>query len=94
MGTPPARPTALDAATTAAAIFGTLPVAVLGCAALARFLPCSEDSRFAIAFAALVPSWLLGMCWAFVAQSGRRAWLLCLSLALLLAAVVYGVPAR
>jgi hypothetical protein len=75
-----------------AALAGTLPVALLASAALARFLPLSEDTRFAIGFTAAIPLWITAMCFAFLARSGERAWAVCIAATVLLAALSYGVP--
>lgn len=77
---------------TLAATLGTLPVALLAGAALARFLPVSADTRYALAFSAVIPLWVLAMCVAFLAHASARAWLACAALALTLGALVYGVP--
>jgi len=74
-----------------AAILGTLPVALLGSACLARFLPLSEDARFAIGLTAAIPLWITGMCFAYLARSGARAWLVCLLTCAAMAVVVYGI---
>jgi len=75
-----------------AAIAGTLPVAALASTALARFLPLPEDVRASIGFVVAVPLWIAAMCVAFLARSGKRAWLGCAGATALLAALVYGVP--
>jgi hypothetical protein len=75
-----------------ASIAGTLPVALLASLCLARFLPLSEDARFALGYTAAIPLWIAAMCVAFLARSGARAWAACLAASALLAAVVYGVP--
>jgi hypothetical protein len=75
-----------------AALAGTLPVALLASACLARFLPLSEDTRFAIGFTAVIPLWVTAMCFTFLARSGTRAWGACIGSSLLFAALVYGVP--
>jgi hypothetical protein len=75
-----------------AALFGTLPPAVLAGVCLARFLPLSEDARFALGFTATLPLWITAMCCAFLARSGARAFAVCLGAAGVLACLVYGVP--
>lgn len=76
---------------TLAALFGTLPVALLAAAALGRFLPLSADARFALAFLLVIPLWIAAMCVAFLARRGAQAWAWCIGLSALLAALVYGV---
>lgn len=75
-----------------AALLGTLPVALLASAALARFLPLSEDARFAVGFTAAIPLWIAGMCFGFLARSGTKACGACLLASGLLGALVYYVP--
>jgi hypothetical protein len=75
-----------------AAILGTLPVALFANACIARFAPLSADTRFALAYAAVIPTWLCAMCWAWLAQSTSRLWIICLTASVLLIGVVYGVP--
>ena len=75
-----------------AATLGTLPVALFANACIARFLPLSADTRFAMAYVALMPTWLSAMCWAFLAKSTLRVWLVCLVATALLAGLSYGVP--
>lgn len=75
-----------------AALAGTLPLALLASAALARFLPLSEDTRFAIGFTLAIPLWITAMCFTFLARSGARAWGLCIAAGALFAALAYGIP--
>lgn len=75
-----------------AAIVGTLPVALFANACIARFLPLSAETRFAVAYAALIPTWLIAMCWAWLARSPLRVWLICLIATALLAGLTYGIP--
>jgi hypothetical protein len=74
-----------------AATLGTLPIALLGSAALARFLPLSADARFATAFGLAIPLWVAAMCVALLAKSGTRALLVCLAASATLAALVLGI---
>lgn len=75
-----------------ASVLGTLPVALFGAACVARFLPVSADTRFALAYLAVVPFWVVGMCFAFLARRGWMVLALCLVVAALLAALCYDVP--
>ena len=70
---------------------GTLPVALLASAAVARFLPSSEDTRFAAAFALAIPLWVSTMSVALLARRGTTVLGVCATLCLLLAALVFGV---
>jgi len=74
-----------------AATLGTLPIALLGSAALARFLPLSAEARFATGFGLAIPLWVAAMCVALLARCGRRALYVCLVASAALAAVVFGV---
>ncbi|MGC4088050.1 MAG: hypothetical protein QM756_09155 [Polyangiaceae bacterium] len=74
------------------ALLGTLPLALLTSAGLARFLPLSRDARFAVGFVAAIPLWVTAMCLAFLARSGARASVLCVVVSMMMAALVYGVP--
>lgn len=75
-----------------AALVGTLPAALLASISLARFLPFSESTRFALGFAAVVPFWVALMCLTFLARSSARAWAALASVSAVLAALVYLVP--
>lgn len=75
-----------------AALVGTLPAALFGSVALARFLPLSDDTRFAIGFSLVIPLWVTAMCLAFLATNGARAWRVCLGVTAFFVALVYGVP--
>jgi hypothetical protein len=81
-----------QAAIIGAATLGTVPVTLLTCAALARFLPCSEDTRYAIAFTTVIPLWVFTMCLAFLARSGLRAWACCAGLTFVVYLLVYQIP--
>lgn len=86
MSAPSTRAAGWDTALrTVAAMVGTLPVALLVAACLARYLPCSADLRYAAAFVVLIPTWIGGMCAAFLARSGARACVACLGVSVLLA---------
>lgn len=78
-------------ACTLAATLGTLPVALLGAAAIGRFLPLSIDARFALAFLLVIPLWIWAMCVAFLARSGIRAWGWCIALSTVLGSLVFGL---
>lgn len=75
-----------------AALVGTLPVAVLASACVARFLPLAEAARFILGFTLAIPLWVTAMCFVFLARSGARAWGFCLGASVLLGALAYGVP--
>ncbi len=75
-----------------AALVGTLPVAVLASACVARFAPLSGDTRSLLGFALVVPLWVTAMCVAFLARSATRAWGVCAALSAVLFALAYGVP--
>lgn len=75
-----------------AAICGTLPAALLASACLARFLPLSEDARFATGFVLAVPIWIALMCSAFLARSGLRAWAALGGISVVLAVLVRFLP--
>lgn len=66
-----------------AALFGTLPVAVLSGVVLARFLPLPVDVRLAIGLLAMLPVWVLGMCFGFLSRRPARAWAACAVISLL-----------
>lgn len=88
-----AKPTRLDLVLRIiAATLGTLPVALLTSACIARFAPLSPDLRFAIAYAALVPLWVSAMCVAFLARRGAHALFACALVSALLALCVWGAP--
>jgi cellulose synthase/poly-beta-1,6-N-acetylglucosamine synthase-like glycosyltransferase len=70
------------------ATLGVLPIALLSSAALARFLPLSRDAAFAVAYVALIPTWVTAMCFGFLAKSGARALALSLGITLLLWALL------
>ena len=74
-----------------ATTLGSLPIALLGSAALARFLPVSPDARFAIGFGLAIPSWVSVMCITVLARSGLRALLASAAISAALAGVVFGV---
>jgi 4-amino-4-deoxy-L-arabinose transferase-like glycosyltransferase len=76
----------------AASLVGTLPAAVLCAICLARLLPIDEETRFAIGFTLAIPIWVTAMCLAFLARDGRRAWIWCVGLTLVLGALALGVP--
>lgn len=80
------------AARVAAALVGSLPPAMFASVCLARFLPCAEDVRVAVGFAAPLPLWVATMCAAFVARTGARAWALCAALSVAFGALALGVP--
>ena len=72
-------------------ILGTLPVALLASAAVARFLPVSADARFAAGFALAIPLWQLCMCIALLARRGATVLTVCSISSLVLAALVFGI---
>jgi hypothetical protein len=74
-----------------AALFGTIPGALMLSVLLARVLPGDETVRFVIAYMLAIPIAVAAMCAVFLARSGARAWLLCASAALLLFVLVYHV---
>lgn len=74
------------------ALAGTLPVAVVAGACLARFAPLSEDARFTLGYTLTIPLWVTAMCFAFLARSAIRLGVVCAVLGLVLGALAYGVP--
>jgi predicted permease len=79
----------LDGALLALSVtFGTLPIALLLSAALARYLPLSDDARFALGFASSIPLWVSIMCVALLAKTGARALAGCVTASLLLALLI------
>jgi hypothetical protein len=75
-----------------AALLGTLPVAVLAGACLARFVSLPEDARFILGFTLVIPLWVTAMCFAFLSRSAVRVWVVCAVLGAMLGALAYGVP--
>lgn len=67
-----------------AALLGTLPAAVLAAICLTRYLPLDPESGLVVGLLLALPLWVAGMCLCSLARSGRRAWLWCVGLALLL----------
>jgi hypothetical protein len=65
-----------------AAAFGAPLTAAVVTTALARLLPVSKPSALAWGHHLLVPLWVLLACVLPLQRSGKRAWLLCTSLAL------------
>jgi hypothetical protein len=76
-----------------AAVVGTLPAALLTSACLARFLPLSEDARFAIGFALAIPIWIALMSAGFLARRGALAWAVLVGMSAVLA-VLTRLPDR
>ena len=74
-----------------AVTLGTLPIALFGSAAAARFLPLSDDARFATAFALAIPLWVSAMLIALLAKSGARALGVCIGVSCALAVLVLGI---
>jgi hypothetical protein len=72
------------------ATLGTLPVALLICAGFARFVPISPDTRFAIAYAGLIPLWLAAMCVALLARTTAHIRIVAAVSSAALGAIVYG----
>jgi hypothetical protein len=72
-----------------ATVLGSLPIALLASAAIARFLPISPDARFALGFGLVVPSWVSIMCVTLLARSGARALLVCVGVSVVLAMLVF-----
>lgn len=70
---------------------GTLPVALLASAAVARFLPVSADARFAAGFALAIPLWQLCMCIALLARRAATVLTVCGISSLALAVLVFGI---
>ena len=70
---------------------GTLPVALLASAAIARFLPLSADARYAAGFGLAIPIWQLCMCLALLARRAATVLGACAALSALLAALVFGI---
>jgi hypothetical protein len=65
---------------------------LLGSACLARFLPLTEDTRFAIGFAAAIPTWVVLMCVTFLAKRSAFAWGVLAGISSALAAALYLAP--
>ena len=76
----------------AAALVGTLPVAVLAAICVAMYAPLSDEARFVAGFVLVIPLWVAGMCWVDLARGAGRAWLGCGIAAAVLAALVFAVP--
>jgi hypothetical protein len=62
-------------ARTVAAVFGSIPVAIAVGVALSAALPLPLGERYLIGLYSVFPSWTVLSLWAFLASSGRRAWL-------------------
>jgi len=90
-GSPTARALLGRSALVLGVTLGTLPVALLASAAVARFLPVSADARFAAGFALVIPLWQLCMCIALLARRGATVLTVCGMLSLALAALLFGV---
>lgn len=75
-----------------AATLGTLPASFLIAAAVGRFLPAASPVSFAAAYLLWLPIWLGLACWIACRAPGLRAWLTCLALTVVAAAIVLGVP--
>ena len=73
-------------------LFGTVPMAVLGSACVARILPLSEEARLAVALTLIIPFWVAATCFVFLVKSAARAVGLCLAVCALFAAIAYGLP--
>jgi predicted permease len=79
----------LDSALLAVSVtVGTLPIALLISTALARYLPLSDDARFAVGFASSIPLWVSTMCLALLAQTGVRALAGCVGVSLVLTLLI------
>lgn len=74
-----------------AALFGTIPGALMLSVFLARVLPGDETVRFVVAYMLAIPIAVAAMCAVFLARSGARAWLFCASAALVLFVLVYHI---
>lgn len=72
-----------------ASIAGTMIIALLLAAALARFLPLEPEDRYAIAFVSLIPSWIGLMCGWFLIRRGVVAMASAVVVSAVLATVVY-----
>ena len=78
-----------DTSRTAAAVLGAPIVALLFGAALARLLPLSEGAAFAWGVHLIFPLWV-GLAVALpLTRTGRRAWTICLCIALPAAAALW-----
>lgn len=86
------RSTLNSALLVVAGTLGTLPIALYGSAAIARFLPVSADGRYALGFALAIPIWISAMCVTLLARSGARALARCLLVAIGLAVLVHVIP--
>jgi hypothetical protein len=76
----------------AAALVGTLPVAVLAAICVAKYAPLDAEPRFVAGFLLVIPLWVAAICWVFLARGAARAWLACGLAALVLAALVCALP--
>jgi hypothetical protein len=72
----------LDASKTLAALFGTPVTACLVGAALARLLPLSEGAAFAWGVHLIFPVWVGLAVVLPLTRTGRRAWAICIGVAL------------
>jgi len=62
-------------ARTLAALLGSMPVAIAVGVALTAVLPLPLEHRYLIGLYSVFPIWTALSVWAFLASSGRRAWL-------------------
>jgi hypothetical protein len=62
-------------ARTLAALLGSIPVAIAVGVALTAILPMPMGQRYLIGLYSVFPLWTALCAWAFLASSGRRAWL-------------------
>jgi len=79
---------------TLAALLGTLPGACFFGIALARTQPFELETRAVLGVVSVLPAWALAACWAVCASTAARAWLRSTALALVFAALAYGLPTR
>lgn len=64
-----------SAARTLAALLGSMPVALAIGVALTAVLPLPVEQRYLLGLYSVFPSWTALSLWAFLASSGRLAWL-------------------
>lgn len=75
-----------------ASTLGTLPASGLATIAVARFAPLSSPAAFGLGYALWIPLWLAAICWVACARGAGRAWLRCLALTVVTAALALAMP--
>ena len=69
-----------------ASTLGTLPASLLATIAIAR-APLASPVAFSLGYSLWIPLWLAAICWVACARGAPRAWLRCLVLTMVTAAV-------